>query len=222
MGQASPTYRILFSAVARFANGGELRMTDFMLDWPDDQPDRARLAREIVRDLGLLMVHDLEFDDVRIVRGTHKRGPSANLVRGKNTRRLIGSDEPGSVGVPVNRLFPAAVVDVAGHEPAEVSALTLYGAWDGEPVLVVSGLGEVRVAASALEELHQDGLRWVVADAPVGAAVVPVTVAPAFIASATADLLEVGVVVGESGRQQLVGVTAAPTPRDVRTYEHVW
>lgn len=204
----STHYRILFSAEARFANGGALRMTDFMLDWPDDRPDHDRLARAIVRNLNLLMVHDVEFHDVSIVRGAHKgrrreaRSPMSRI------RRLVSSDEVATAGVPVNCMLEASVVDVSGHAYDEVTALTLYGAWDGQPVLVISGLGEARVAEPVLRELHRSGLRWVVTDAPLCEAVVPVTVAPRFVASTTMELLEVAVVEDAIGQQRLVGVTA--------------
>lgn len=216
---APPQHRIRFTATARFANGGDIRLNDFMFDWPDDRPDRQRLGQAIVRNLKLLMVHDVEFHDVRVVVGAHKsKPPLARSLPTAAVQRLVGPVGIAPVtGVPPGRLLPAALLHLAGHEMGEVTLLTVEGVWDGQPVLVLAGSGEARLAGSTVAQLRDRGLTWLVADAPVPASAVPVTVAAGFVAGVTSDLLRVGLVAGPHVNDRIIGVLSEtdPTEQDV-------
>ncbi|MET0974917.1 MAG: cyclase family protein [Leifsonia sp.] len=107
-------YRARFDAEVAFANGGDLRVSDFRLDLPRAEVTEGELAELFVRHLGLALVDAVVFSDLRIVEEQHK-GSRGVAVRETDAgasagRRLVDLSHTVSAGLVTYPGLPAPTI----------------------------------------------------------------------------------------------------------------
>ncbi|MEB2294570.1 cyclase [Priestia megaterium] len=67
--------RVLFDFEVDFTNGGGIQGQEFRLDIDDNDTSDEELAKYIVKDMRLLMVHEVRILNKKIINKKHKRQP---------------------------------------------------------------------------------------------------------------------------------------------------
>jgi len=87
----SDQWRVQFDAMVTFQNGGRLSVEDFRLDIPGTEIEEDALAELLVRQLGLLMVNEVQILRKRAIREAHKGSRGVFLPR---ARRIVELNHP--------------------------------------------------------------------------------------------------------------------------------
>lgn len=114
--------RVEFDFAVTFSNGGGLHGEGFRLDIPGDNIADDELADYLIRDLRLLMVHNVRISNKRIIVEPHKRGPVAAIGAALTSQNHIDLSHTVEDGMITYKGLPAPIIcDYLSREQSHAS-----------------------------------------------------------------------------------------------------